>query len=178
MTSFTVVESSQTALLVIDVQRALFTRPHPVYQDSVMLAVINSLVDRAHLYGVSIIYIQHANDSILKEGSDGWKLHPAMKPGRDDYLVRKTTGNAFQEAALQSIMEARDIKNVVITGLVTQGCVRATSLGGLKDGYRVFLIKGGHSNYNQDAPAVIEKYERELESAGVHLMDPGELAFK
>jgi nicotinamidase-related amidase len=178
MTNFTVLNSSHTAMLVIDVQRALFTRPHPVYQDRKMLAVINGLVERAHLYGIPIIYIQHANDSILKEGSDGWKLHPALKPGPDDYSVRKTKGNAFLAPSLLSVMEARDIKNVIITGLVTQGCIQATSLGGLEEGHQVFLIKGGHSNYNKDAPAVIERYERELESAGVEVIEPGELAFQ
>lgn len=177
MANFMVLDSSQTALLVIDVQRALFTRPHPVYKDTEMLGVINGLVDRAHLYGIPVIYIQHANDSILKKESDGWKLHPAMKPGLDDYRVHKTKGNAFLEPGLMSVMEARDIKNIVVTGLVTQGCIRATSLGGLKLGYRVFLMKGGHSNYNQDAPDVIEKYQEELENAGVQVVDPGDLAF-
>ena len=178
MTTYTVLDSSQTVLLVIDVQRALFTRPHPVYRDTEMLEVIKSLVDRAHLYGIPVVYIQHANDTLLKEESSSWKLHPALKPGPDDTLVRKTQGNAFLAPGLLSLIEARDIKNVIVTGLVTQGGIRATSLGGLKAGHQMFLIKGGHSNYNQDAPAVVEKYERELESAGVHVVDPGELAFQ
>lgn len=178
MAKFTVVESSKTVLLVIDVQRSLFTRPHPVYLHSRLLELINSLVERAHLYGVSVAYIQHSNDSILKEGSDGWKLHPALKPGPGDFSIRKTGGSALQEPSLRSIIEARDIKNVLITGLVSHGDIRTTSLAGLKQNLRVFLIKGGHSNYNQDAPAVIEKVERELEAAGVHLLEPGELAFQ
>lgn len=178
MSQFTVLESSKTVLLVIDVQRALFTRPHPVYQDSKMLEVINGLVERAHLYGLPVIYIQHSNDSILKEGSDGWKLHPALKPASDDYSVLKKVGNVFKEPAMLSVVEARDIKNVIVTGLVSQGCIRASSLGGLELGLRVFLIKGGHSNYNSDAPQVMAKVETELESAGVNLVEPGELAFK
>ncbi len=178
MAQFIVLESSKTVLLVIDVQRALFTRPHPVFQDSKMLQVINGLVERAHLYGLPVVYIQHSNDSILKEGSDGWKLHPGLKPELEDYSVHKKVGNAFQEPALQSVIEARDIKNVIVTGLVSQGCIRATSLGGLQQGLQVFLIKGGHSNYNKDAPEVMNRIETELETAGVNLVDPGELAFK
>ncbi|MFL7812718.1 MAG: cysteine hydrolase family protein [Anaerolineales bacterium] len=178
MSQFTVLESSKTVMLVIDVQRALFTRPHPVYQDSKVLEVINNLVERAHLYGLPVVYIQHSNDSILKEGSDGWKLHPALKPTGEDYSVHKKIGNAFKEPALMSVIEARDIKNVIVTGLVSQGCIRATSLGGVELGLRVFLVKGGHSNYNNDAAHVIEKVETELESAGVNLAEPGELAIK
>lgn len=178
MTQFIVLEASKTVLLVIDFQRALFTRPHPVYQDSRTLEAINGLVERAHLYGLPVVYIQHSNESLLKAGSDGWKLHPGLQPGPEDYSVQKKVGNAFQEPALLSVIEARDIKDVIVTGLVSQGCIRATSLGGLELGLRVFLVKGGHSNYNQDAPKVIEKVENELESAGVHLVDPGELAFR
>jgi nicotinamidase-related amidase len=178
MVQYTVLESSKTVLLVIDVQRALFTRPNPVYQDSKTLEVINRLVDRAHLYGIPVVYIQHANDSILIEGKDGWKLHPSMKPGPEDYSVRKKVGNAFLEPGLQSVIESRNIKNVMITGLVSQGCVRATSLGGLEQGLRVFLIKGGHSNYNTDAAGVIDKVETDLAAAGVNLVDAGEIAFQ
>lgn len=178
MPQFTILPSSKTALLVIDVQRALFTRPTPVYEDSSMLEVINNLVDLAHLYHLPVIYIQHANQSILKEGTDGWKLHPALKPERDDFSVQKKQGNAFQGTTLQSILESRGLENLIITGMVTQGCVRATSLGGLDLGYRVLLVKGGHSNYNKDAPQVIEKVEAELEGAGVLLVNIDELAFQ
>jgi len=177
MTQFIMLPSEKSALLVIDVQRALFTRPTPVYEDRQMIGIINGLVDRAHLYNLSVIYIQHSNKNLLIEESDGWKLHPAMKPIDGDYSVYKKHGNAFQDTTLQSILESRGITNLIITGMVTQGCIRATSLGGIELGYQVFLVKGGHSNYNKDAPRVIEEREAELEGAGVHLVHTDQLAF-
>lgn len=177
MIQFTAVPASKTALLIIDVQRALFTRPTPVYMDKRMIEVINSLVDLAHLYHVPVIYIQHSNQSILKEGTDGFKLHPGLKPGPEDMNIIKKQGNAFQGTTLQSIMESRSLENLIVTGMVTQGCIRATSLGGVELGYNMFLIKGGHSNYNVDAPAIIEAHEEDLENAGVKLVTIDELAF-
>ena len=106
-----------------------------------MFEVIQQLIDLAHLYHVPVIYIQHANQSILREGTDGWKLHPALRPLPNDLFVQKKYGNAFQDTTLQSIMESKGLENLVITGMVTQGCVRATSLGGVDLGYRVFLVK-------------------------------------
>lgn len=176
MAKFIVLQAKKTALLVIDVQRALFTRPTPVYEDSHMLENINILVDLAHLYNLAVIYVQHSNQSILKEGTDGWKLHPALKPIPGDLSVQKKHGNAFQNTTLQSIMESRGLENLIITGMVTQGCIRATSLGGLELGYKVFLVKGGHSNYNKDAPLIIETHEDDLEKAGVILVNVDELA--
>ena len=53
MAKFTLLPANKTALLIIDVQRALFTRPTPVYLDSRMIENINVLVDLA----LSLIHI-------------------------------------------------------------------------------------------------------------------------
>lgn len=177
MTKYILLPNNKTALLIIDVQRALFTRPTPVYEDTRMIEIINGLVDLAHLYHVPVIYIQHSNQSFLKEGTDGFKLHPALKPGPEDFHVLKKQGNAFKGTTLQSILESRGLENLIVTGMVSQGCVRATSLGGVELGYQMFLVREGHSNFNEDAPQVIEKTEDELEKAGVRLVDVDEVAF-
>ena len=84
MIQYTALPANKTALLIIDVQRALFTRPTPVYEDRRMIGVIKGLVELAHLYHCLVIYIQHSNKSFLKEGTDGFKLHPSLKPDPKD----------------------------------------------------------------------------------------------
>ena len=177
MAKYTSLSAKKTALLIIDVQRALFTRHDPVFNDWRVIETINALVTRAHLFGVRVVYIQHENDSILKMDSDGWQLHPDMKPKATDLRIHKNQGNAFLGTTLQSDLEARGIKHLLITGLVTQGCVRATSLAGMELEYDVFLVQGAHSNYNKDAESVIEKQEAKLQEAGVHLVTPEQLDF-
>lgn len=61
--------------------------------------------------------------------------------------------------------------------MVTNQCVRATALGALKLGYFVFLVQGGHTNFDKNPEALIEKTEQELETAGVHLVTPGQIDF-
>jgi nicotinamidase-related amidase len=92
-------------------------------------------------------------------------------------IIEKEKGNSFEDTTLPGAMEARGIKNLLITGLVTHQCVRATSLGALKLGYNVFLIQGGHSNFEVDAEKIIETQEAKLEEAGVHLVTPGQIDF-
>jgi nicotinamidase-related amidase len=172
------IRAQDSALFVIDVQRALFTRPNPIYEPYKLIETINALISRAQLYGVQVVYIQHANDSFLKKNTSGWNLHPNLTPPISrDLLIQKEHGNAFVKTSLQNDMERREIKNLIITGLVTQGCVRATSLGGLELDYRVILVKGGHSNYNIDAPQVIETRENEMENAGVIILPPENIDF-
>lgn len=177
MNQFIILDPGQTVLLVIDVQRALFTRPTPVYEPYKLIEKINALVARAHLYGVQVIYTQHVNQSFLKKGTSGWDFHPNLSRVNSDLTIQKTQGNALIETALQSVLEAKNIQNLIITGLVTQGCIRATALGGLEMDFRVVLVKGGHSNYNKDAPQVIEQREKELEEAGVVVISPERIDF-
>ena len=167
----------KTAMLVIDVQRALFTRPNPIYKANQLIAAINLIVDRSHLFGVKVIYVQHANQSFLKERTEGWQFHPGLTRGEGDTQIQKKQGNAFMDTPLQSELEVRGIHNLLITGLVTQGCIKATCLGGLELGYRVFLVEDGHSNYNQEAAAVIEKCQNELELAGVEIVSTDRIVF-
>jgi nicotinamidase-related amidase len=167
----------KTALLVIDVQRALFTRPNPIYKANQLIEAINLIVDRSHLFGVKVIFVQHANQSFLKEGTEGWQFHPGLTRGEGDSQIQKKQGNAFLDTPLQSELEVRGIQNLLITGLVTQGCIKATCLGGLERGYRVFLVEDGHSNYNQEAAAVIEKCQNELELAGVDIVSSDRVVF-
>ncbi len=169
--------TGKTALLVIDVQRALFTRPNPIYKANQLIEAINLIVDRSHLFGVKVIYVQHANQSFLKEGTEGWQFHPGLTRGEGDSKIQKKQGNAFLDTTLQSELEVRGIQNLLITGLVTQGCIKATCLGGLERGYRVFLVEDGHSNYNQEAAAVIEKCQNELELAGVEIVSTDRIVF-
>lgn len=177
MATYTSLSAKKTALLIIDLQRALFTRHDPVYRDWQLVETINALVTRAHLFGIRVVYIQHENKSILVKGSDGWQFHPNIKPKTNDLMIQKKHGNAFLDTTLHSDLEARGIKHLLITGLVTQGCVSATSLGGLELDYDVFLVQGAHSNYSQDAENVIEKNEAKLLAAGVHLVTPEQLDF-
>lgn len=171
------INAGDTALLVIDVQQALFTRPTPIYNGSQLILTINSLVNRSHLRGIPVVYIQHSNQTLLKDGTPGWQFHPDLNPLETDLLIHKTQGNAFIDTTLQRELKSYEVKNLLITGLVTHQCIRATCLGGLELGYRVFLIEGGHSNFHKDAVKVIEKWQSKLENAGVLLASPNGLAF-
>jgi len=150
------------ALLIIDVQRGLFERPNPIYRANDLLEHINTLAERAHHAGVPVIYIQHANKTTLAKGSEAWQLHPGLQPAAQDVVIHKRHGNAFQETDLEDELKLRDIRSVVVTGLVTHGCVKATCMGAKDLGYEVILVKDGHSNFNKQAAKLIDEWNRKL----------------
>ena len=159
-----------SALFVIDVQQALFSRPTPIHDAETLLNIINSLIDRWDQAGGLIVYVQHSNKNLLAKGTTGWQIHPSIRVVEAGVRVYKLHGNAFEETELSSTLASRGIEQVVITGLVTQGCVKATCLGALALDYRVVLVKDGHSNYRKDADKIIKMWNRKLVEKGVRLI--------
>jgi nicotinamidase-related amidase len=76
-----------------------------------------------------------------------------------------------------TLFRRRDISSLIVTGLVTHGCVRATCLGGIELGYRVILVKDGHSSYSKDAAQLIEEWNQKLSDATVELAATSEIEF-
>ena len=74
-------------------------------------------------------------------------------------------------------MTSRGIGRVIVTGLVTHGCVKATCLGALALGYAVTLAADGHSSYSKDAAPLIEEWNRKLGEAGASVMPTSQIAF-
>jgi nicotinamidase-related amidase len=167
----------KTALLVIDVQQALFERPIPVYKGEEFLHNVNTLIDRARKAGVPVIFIQHSNDTLLVKDTPGWQLHPQIQPKAGEPIIRKLEGNAFAKTNLVEVLRERQASHLVICGLVTHGCVKNTCLGALELGYRVTLVKDGHSNMSEEAPRLIEEWNKKLGDMGAVLKTAVEVSF-
>jgi len=166
-----------TTLLVIDVQQGLFRKSTPIYRAEPLLNTLTTLIERAHTAGVPVIYIQHASDRVLPFGSADWQLHPRLQPGADDLVVHKQHGNAFEDTPLHAALVERSVGRVIVTGLVTHGCVKATCLGALALGYAVTVVADGHSSYSEDAAPLIQEWNRKLGAAGASVMPTSQIAF-
>lgn len=158
------------ALLVIDAQQGLFEKATPIYQAAALLERWNSLAAAARAAGIPVVYIQHGNDSFLRQDTPGWNLHPALAHTPSDLYLRKTHASAFEQTGLKEMLDERQVGRLLICGLVTHGCVKATCQAALEMGYHVILVQDGHSSFSKDAPTLIEKWNSELSKAGVELL--------
>jgi nicotinamidase-related amidase len=170
------VEGQTPVLLVIDVQQGLFHKSTAIYQAEPLLDTIKTLIEHAHAAGVPVIYIQHASDKVLPFGSADWQFHPRLQPGADDVVIHKQHGNAFEDTPLHAELTRRGIDRVIVTGLVTHGCVRATCLGALALGYEVTLAADGHSSYSKNAAQLIAEWNDKLGTAGVTVAPASQIA--
>lgn len=170
-------QQKKMALLVIDVQKGLFEKSTPVYQSKQVLENINSLINKARQEGIPVMFIQHSSHRILEKGSDAWQLHPEIQPLAEEAVIHKLHGNAFEGTNLREELEKRNVGILVMTGLVTHGCVKATCLGAMNEGYKVVLVSDGHSNYSKDAAQLIEKWNRAIGEKGADVFEAQEVRF-
>ena len=168
---------SDTALFVIDVQQGMFVKSTPVFHAAELLENIRALIERAHQACIPVYYLQHTNDTFLAEMSDGWQIHPSIQPSSVDIVIRKRRSSAFKEPALCSELKSQPIRRLVITGLVTQGCVQAACLDALKIGYRVLLAADGHSTFHKRAGELIDEWNTKLRQEGVEVKPTQEIEF-
>ena len=140
--------STNTALLIIDVQKALVDGEKPVHHLPELLANINTLIAQARSTDTPIIYIQ--DNDVDEIGSPGWQIHEAIAPEKGDLVIRKPETDAFYRTSLQEDLAARDIKHLVISGCKTEHCVDATCRRATNLGYNVTLVEDAHSTTDNE----------------------------
>ncbi len=165
------------ALLVIDVQKGLFEKSTPIYKAKQVLENINNLIDQARHENIPVIFIQHSSPKTLEKGSDAWQLHPQIQPLAGETIIHKLHGNAFEETNLREELEKRNVSILVMTGLVTHGCVKATCLGAIEEGYKVVVVSDGHSSYSKDAAQLIEKWNQAIREKGADVIEAQKVKF-
>ena len=158
------------ALLVVDVQKDLVDRK--LFQKERFIERIEGTIRKFREMNQLVVFIQH-NNSFLKYGTDAWKISEKLVVEKSDPIVQKKHGNAFEKTDLKGILNEHHVNEVVICGLVSHGCVRATSIGAKNEGLDVKLLKNGHSNWAKDAEDKIQKVESELEKKGILVIEEG-----
>ena len=71
----------------------------------------------------------------IVEGTWGLQTVKELAPQRGEVLVRKIHGDAFAGTLLEDELRKHSVKNLILTGTATGGCVWATCLGALERGY-------------------------------------------
>jgi nicotinamidase-related amidase len=170
-------QQRKIALFVIDVQKGLFEKTTPIYKAKQVLENINTLIHKARKESVPVVFIQHSGNKTLEKGSDAWRLHPEIQPLADEIIIHKFHGNAFEGTNLREELEKRAVSVLVMTGLVTHGCVKATCLGAIEEGYKVVLVSDGHSSFSKDAAILIEKWNRAINEKGAELIETQNVSF-
>lgn len=159
--------SERHALLVLDVQVNMFDDAFHVVDGDRILAVIRSLIGKAHAAGAQVIYVRNNGGSGEPDerGTPGWEIHPHIAPAENAIVVDKSGPDAFEGTNLAQELEARNIRGLVVAGVQTELCVDTTCRKAAQLGYEVILVQDGHTTFDWDeisAVDAIRKYNAEL----------------
>jgi maleamate amidohydrolase len=74
------------------------------------------------------------------EGADGGWGELALAPAADDALLVKQHASAFAGTSLAGTLRCGGVDTVVVAGVSTSGCVRATATDALAEGFRPIVV--------------------------------------
>ena len=91
--------------------------------------------------------------NVLTPDSAWVQVDERLTVAADDILVEKQWASGFHKTDLDEKLRARQVDSVVVTGLTTSGCVRATAVDGLQYDYRVVVPREAVGDRNAEAHA-------------------------
>jgi maleamate amidohydrolase len=146
------------ALIIIDFVMAYLDTTSPLYagvEDA--LAANERVLAAARAAGVPVIFTNVEYSPGGAEGGIFYRKVPALKlfecgsslgafppslqPRDGEIVLTKHYASAFFGTSLASLLTSKGIDTLLITGLSTSGCVRATALDACQSGFLPFVIR-------------------------------------
>lgn len=156
-------------LLVIDIQKEL-THRAGIHKPGIFFDTVNAAIRKFREAGKTIVFIQH-NSKLLEPGTHAWEIDERIDRNFIDKSIQKQHGNAFTGTDLRQYLSSCGTTEVLICGMVTHQCVKATATGSVRLGYATSLLKNGHTNFHEDAAGIISRTEAALLELGVKTVD-------
>ena len=155
------------ALVLIDFVEAYFAPDSPLYADvASALAAAIELREAARAAGVPVIYTNVAFHPSMRDGGrfaqkigalasfvrgnplGNWAK--GLEPREDELVVTKQYASAFFGTSLASTLTANGHDSVIIAGLSTSGCVRATCLDACQHGFIPIVVEDAVGDRHDD----------------------------
>jgi len=189
---------SETALVVVDVQNDFADPNGNIYvgEGEDVVPVVNAEIARARSAGGHVVYTAdwhpESTPHFAKDGGtwpvhcvgDTWgaAFHPNLivdgpvvrkgtggEDGYSGFSVRDPESGAVTATGLASQLERWGVKTVVVCGLATDYCVKATALDGVAAGYEVAILTEAVRPVNLE-PGDGEAALAEMNAAGCQLV--------
>ena len=155
------------ALIVVDMSYGFTQSDSPLGGEfGATVDAAAELIQAFRSAGLSVIYTTVVYDSpeqasvfrerlpsldILQRGSRWVEIDARVSPTGHEPVIEKQFPSAFAGTNLAQYLKTHDIDSLVVIGLTTSGCVRATVVDGLSHNYRVWVVKEAVGDRNLTA---------------------------
>lgn len=170
------------ALLLIDIQQAMFGPKQTCHEPGRLLANAGDLLARARAARMPVFHVQHCEEkgSPLAHKSAGWRIHPKMTPLYNEPVTEKWTCSAFYQTDLNARLRGAGMAGLIIAGLQTEFCVDTACRVAQSLGYKVTLAADAHSTFDSPllpADKIIAHHNRVLSGIVDAVKPVAEIAF-
>lgn len=149
----------RSALVVIDIIKGFTNPEQPLGADlSPQIVAINALIEdfaarREPVFFTTVRYdepdLSDAGIWTLKQGGlvtlaasgDGAELDPRLSLAAGSRMITKKYASSFFGTDFSSRLVAEGVDTLVVTGCTTSGCVRATAVDALQNGFRPMVVR-------------------------------------
>jgi nicotinamidase-related amidase len=141
------------ALLIIDMLNdfILENAPLKVEGGKELAKRIKNLKEVVYKENIPVIYICDSHkemDSEFKlwpkhciEGSYGAEVYQELRPTKKDFIIRKRRYSGFFQTDLDLTLRELNVKEIILTGLVTNICVMCTAIDAAMLGYKIIVVE-------------------------------------
>lgn len=148
---------TRQAVLMVDFARAYFVKESPLYADAPQaLECASALLSWARGRSMPVVHTRVEYDAQGIDGGYFFRKVPALKvfcvgnplgafesavrPLPDEPVVTKQYASAFFGTSLASTLRTMRVDCVLIAGMSTSGCVRATALDTIQNGFIPIVV--------------------------------------
>jgi maleamate amidohydrolase len=97
--------------------------------------------DEAEAKDAGLWVVKMKGTLTLKAGTEAVKVDPRLDMGPNDILLVKKYASCFFGTDLTSRLNSRRVDTLIITGCTTSGCVRATAVDAIQNGFRPMVVR-------------------------------------
>ncbi|XP_068639870.1 nicotinamidase 2-like [Aristolochia californica] len=140
-------DPERCVLLVIDMQNHFSSMATPI------VASINKTIQLCRESNIPIIFTRHIhkstedygmlaewwNNDLILDGTAASELMSELKRSSGDRVLEKCTYSAFQKTGLEDDLKGEGIREVIVTGVMTNLCCETTARDAFVRGFRVFF---------------------------------------
>lgn len=161
----------KSAVLIIDMINDFVTEKFENERAQKIVPNIRKLLETARSEKIPIIYVRDAHPEDDPEfevwgahavaGSEGSKVISELEPKEGEPVLDKTRYSAFFNTNLDPVLENLEVKEVVLTGVLTDICIQHTAADAFFRDYKVIIprecVDSLSDEENKQAIEFIEK---------------------
>ena len=146
------------ALVIIDFVNAYLERQSPLYAGvESALASTERVLSAARRTGVPIVFtnVEYAPGGVdggvfyrkvgalkcFEKGSELGDFPDTLAPAKDEIVITKQYASAFFGTSLAATLTSQNLDTLIITGVSTSGCVRATAVDAIQHGFIPLVVR-------------------------------------